>query len=147
MTTTGTATKNIVDIAAGNPDFTSLVAAIKAAGLVETLSGPGRFTVFAPVDSAFAALPAGTLDSLLKPESREQLAAILTYHVVPGSLFAREVKGGEVTTVNGARFTISLDKDSVMITDGRGGKAKVIQADVAATNGVIHVIDGVLLPS
>lgn len=139
--------QNLVEIASGATEFTTLVAAVKAAGLVETLSGPNRFTVFAPIDPAFAALPSGTLDHLLKPENRQQLAAILTYHVVPGVLSSREVKSGEVTTVNGARFTVSVDGGSVMITDGRGGKARVIQADVAASNGLIHVIDHVLLPS
>lgn len=139
--------QNLVEIAAGATDFSTLVAAVKAAGLVETLSGPNRFTVFAPTDAAFAALPAGTVESLLKPENRQQLSGILTYHVVPGVLYSREVQSGEVTTVNGARFTVSIEGGSVMITDARAGKAKVIQADVAASNGVIHVIDRVLLPS
>ena len=139
--------QNLVEIAAGGTDFTTLVAAVKAAGLVETLSGANRYTVFAPIDAAFAGLQAGTLDHLLKLKNRQQLAAILTYHVVPGVLFSREVKSGEVTTVNGARFTVSVEGGSVVITDGRGGKAKVIQADVAASNGVIHVINQVLLPS
>ena len=146
MSTT-TSEKSLIDIAAGSTDFTTLVAAVKAAALVETLSGPSQFTLFAPVDAAFAVLPTGALEYLLKPQNRQQLASILTYHVVPGVLFAREVKSGEVTTVNGARFTVSVDGASVTITDGRGGKAKVIQADVPASNGVIHVIDHVLLPS
>ncbi|HXN04108.1 MAG TPA: fasciclin domain-containing protein [Candidatus Acidoferrum sp.] len=147
MATTTTATKNIVEIAAGNPDFSLLVAAVKAAGLVDTLSGPGPFTVFAPMDNAFAALPPSTVDSLLKPENKNQLRSILTYHVVAGSVYAKDVKAGEVMTVNGARFEISLDKGSVMIIDGKGHPAKVISTDIAATNGVIHVIDAVLLPS
>lgn len=147
MATTTTATENIVEIAAGNPDFSLLVAAVKAAGLVETLSGPGPFTVFAPMDNAFAALPPSTVDSLLKPENKDQLRSILTYHVVAGSVYAKDVKAGEVMTVNGAKFEISLDKGSVMITDGNGHRAKVISTDIAATNGVIHVIDAVLLPS
>ena len=139
--------QNLVEIASEDTEFTTLVAAVKAAGLVETLSGPGRFTVFAPIDTAFAALPSGTLDHLLKPENRRQLTDLLTYHVVPGVLSSREVRSGEVTTLHGARFTVSVDGGSVMITDGRGGTAKVIQADVAASNGLIHVIDHVLLPS
>lgn len=147
MPTTTTATKNIVEIAAGNPDFSLLVAAVKAAGLIDTLSGPGPFTVFAPMDNAFAALPPSTVDSLLKPENKNQLRSILTYHVVAGSAYAKDVKAGEVMTVNGAKFEISLDKGSVMITDGKGHRAKVISTDIAATNGVIHVIDAVLLPS
>ena len=146
MSTTPTATKNIVEIASSSGDFSALVAAVKAAGLAETLAGKGPFTVFAPIDKAFAALPVGTVDMLLKPENKSQLASILTYHVVPGSLFSNEVKGGDVTTVNGGRFTISLDGGSVILTDARGGKARVIQPDVAASNGVIHIIDSVLLP-
>ena len=144
---TPAAMQNIVQIAAGNPDFSTLVAAVKAAGLVDTLSGPGPFTVFAPTNEAFAALPAGTLDSLLKPENKGTLTSILTYHVVSGSVFAKDVKAGGVMTVNGAKFTISIDNGSVFITDGKGNKAKVVKTDIAATNGVIHVIDAVLLPA
>ncbi len=139
--------KNLVETAEGANEFTTFVAAVKAAGLVETLSGANRFTVFAPVDDAFAALSAGTIGHLLKPQNRQQLAAILTYHVVPGVLLSREVKSGEVTTVNGARFTVSVEDAFVAIRDARGRKAKVIQADVTASNGVIHVIDHVLLAS
>ena len=144
---TPAATQNIVQIASGNSDFSTLVAAVKAAGLVDTLSGAGPFTVFAPTNEAFAALPAGTLDSLLKPENKGTLTSILTYHVVSGSVFAKNVTAGSVMTVNGAKFTISIDNGSVFITDGKGNKAKIVKTDIAATNGVIHVIDAVLLPA
>jgi uncharacterized surface protein with fasciclin (FAS1) repeats len=144
---TPAATQNIVQIAAGNADLSTLVAAVKAAGLVETLSGAGPFTVFAPTNEAFAALPAGTLDSLLKPENKSTLTSILTYHVVPGSVFAKDVKAGGVMTVNGAKFTVAIDNGSVFITDGKGNKAKIVKTDISATNGVIHVIDAVLLPA
>jgi uncharacterized surface protein with fasciclin (FAS1) repeats len=140
------ATQNIVQIASANGDFSTLVTAVKAAGLVDTLSGTGPFTVFAPTNEAFAALPAGTLDTLLKPENKATLASILTYHVVSGSLYAKDVKAGDVMTVNGATFTVSVDNGSVFITDGKGNKAKIVQTDIAATNGVIHVINAVLLP-
>lgn len=140
------ATQNIVQIASANSDFSTLVTAVKAAGLVDTLSGTGPFTVFAPTNEAFAALPAGTLDTLLKPENKATLASILTYHVVPGSVYAKDVKSGDVTTVNGATFTVSIDNGSVFITDGKGDRAKITQTDIAATNGVIHVINTVLLP-
>jgi len=132
----------IVDVAASNGSFTTLVAAVQAAGLVETLSGPGPFTVFAPTDAAFAALPAGTVESLLLPENKDQLIAILTYHVVPGQIMAADVVGANVrvATVNGAMIHV----------DGRNGvrinNANVTAADVMASNGVIHVIDTVLLP-
>lgn len=144
---TPAATQNIVQIAAGNTDLSTLVAAVKAAGLVDTLSGAGPFTVFAPTNEAFAALPAGTLDSLLKPENKSTLASILTYHVVSGSVFAKDVKAGGVMTVNGTKFTVSIDNGSVFITDGKGNKAKIVKTDISATNGVIHVIDAVLLPA
>lgn len=138
---------DIVHVAAGNADFSTLVTAIKAAGLVDTLEGAGPFTVFAPMNPAFAALPAGTLDSLLKAENKGTLAGILTYHVVPGAVWAKDVRAGEVKTAGGASFTVSTDNGSVHITDGKGRKAKVVMTDIAASNGVIHVIDGVLLPS
>jgi uncharacterized surface protein with fasciclin (FAS1) repeats len=146
-TTAPTVSQNIVQVASSNPDFSTLVAAVKAAGLVDTLSGPGPFTVFAPTNEAFAALPAGTLSSLLKPENKSTLSGILTYHVVSGSVYAKDVKAGAVMTVNGAKFTVSVDNGSVVITDAKGNKAKIIKTDIAATNGVIHVIDAVLLPS
>lgn len=138
---------DIVQVAAGNADFSTLVAAVKAAGLVETLQSAGPFTVFAPMNTAFAALPAGTLDSLLKPENKGTLTSILTYHVVPGAVWAKDVKAGEVKTASGAKFTVSMENGSVHITDGKGGKVKVVMTDIEASNGVIHVIDGVLLPS
>ncbi|MEO0632852.1 MAG: fasciclin domain-containing protein [Pseudomonadota bacterium] len=138
---------DIVDVAAGNPDFSTLVAAVSAAGLVDTLKGPGPFTVFAPTNAAFAALPAGTVDSLLLPENRDQLVSILTYHVVPGQITAGDVLGTrqQVTTVQGG----TLDVNGLVGKFGSGvrvNNANVIQPDVFASNGVIHAIDAVLLP-
>ena len=136
------ADKDIVDTAVGAGQFNTLAAALTAAGLVETLKGAGPFTVFAPTDAAFAKLPAGTVDNLLKPENKDQLTAVLTYHVVPGAVMAADVvKMTEAKTVNGAMITVKVDGDTVMIND-----AKVITADIKASNGVIHVIDTVLLP-
>jgi uncharacterized surface protein with fasciclin (FAS1) repeats len=140
-------TETITEIVAGTPEFSTLLAAVEAAGLAETLSGDGPFTVFAPTDAAFAELPAGTLDTLLQPENKDQLAAILTYHVVPAEVMAADVKAGEVPTVNSAPFTVALDGQAVEITDGQGNQANVIATDVDASNGVIHVIDSVLLPA
>jgi uncharacterized surface protein with fasciclin (FAS1) repeats len=137
----------IPEVATAAGDFTTLVAAVEAADLGETLSGEGPFTVFAPTDDAFAALPEGTVESLLEPENQEQLAAILTYHVVPGEIMAADVTSGEVTTVNGETFTIEANDDGVTITDGQGNTANVTATDVEASNGVIHVIDAVLLPA
>ncbi|MEO8350546.1 MAG: fasciclin domain-containing protein [Chthoniobacteraceae bacterium] len=134
-------TQNIVEIAAGNPDFSTLVAAVKAAGLAETLSGEGPFTVFAPTNAAFAKLPAGTVESLLKPENKEKLVAILTYHVVPGKVMAADVKTMKAETVNGKEASITASDKGVMID-----KAKVVKTDIVATNGVIHVIDSVIMP-
>jgi len=132
----------IVDVAAGNADFETLVAAIKAADLVETLSGEGPFTVFAPTDDAFAKLPAGTLESLLKPENKGQLVSILTYHVVAGKVKAADVvKLDSATTVNGQTVGIQVMGDTVRI-DG----ATVTATDIYASNGVIHVIDTVIIP-
>jgi len=133
----------IVDVAAGNPDFSTLVAAITAAGLGETLAGEGPFTVFAPTNAAFAALPAGTLDSLLLPENKDQLTAILTYHVVPGTVMAADLPATatDVATVNGATVSVVAAPEGATING-----AKITAADVAASNGVIHVIDTVLLP-
>lgn len=133
--------KNIVETAVAAGSFNTLVAAVKAAGLVETLSGAGPFTVFAPTDEAFAKLPAGTLDDLLKPENKEKLAGILTYHVVSGKVMAADVKTGEVATVNGAKATLNVSDDGVTID-----KAKVVKTDIKTSNGVIHVIDTVILP-
>jgi len=140
------ATQTIVDIAAGNADFSTLVTAVKAAGLADTLSGPGPYTVFAPTNEAFAKLPAGTVDTLLQPANKDKLAAILTYHVVAGQVMAKDVKPGAVNTVNGAPFTVSTEGGNVILTDGQGNKSMVVKTDIAASNGVIHVIDTVLLP-
>ncbi|MEZ9426343.1 fasciclin domain-containing protein [Vibrio lentus] len=134
--------KDIVDVAAENGSFTTLVAAVKAAGLVDTLKGDGPFTVFAPTDEAFAALPEGTVEMLLKPENKDKLVAILTYHVVPGKIMAAEVmKLSSAETVQGEAVMVAIDDGNVMIN-----KAKVVIPDVKASNGVIHVIDAVLLP-
>ncbi|MBS3029597.1 MAG: fasciclin domain-containing protein [Dolichospermum sp. DET50] len=131
----------IVEVASSNPVFTTLVAAIKAAGLVETLSGQGPFTVFAPTDAAFKALPKGTLARLLKPENKATLVKILTYHVVPGAITSKIIKTGNVKTVEGASVQIKVRKGRVTVDN-----AKVIKADVKASNGIIHVINKVLLP-
>lgn len=133
--------KTIVDVAAGAGQFKTLVAAVKAAGLAETLSGKGPFTVFAPTDEAFAKLPAGTVESLLKPENKQKLAGILTYHVLAGKVMAADVKTMNAKTVNGKEAAIKVDGGKVTI-----GAANVVKTDVGASNGVIHVIDAVLLP-
>lgn len=146
--------KDIVDIAAGSPAHTTLVAAVKAAGLVETLKSTGPFTVFAPVNDAFAKLPAGTVDFLLKPENKATLVKILTYHVVSGNLDAAAVvaaiKSGNgkavLTTVSGNKLTATLEKGKVKLTDEKGGVSYVTTADLKASNGVIHVIDTVVMP-
>ena len=132
------AAKDIVDVAAGNKDFSTLVTAVKAAGLVETLKGKGPFTVFAPTNAAFAKIPKADLDALLKDKAK--LTAVLTYHVVPAKVMAADVKAGDATTVNGKAIKITTDK-GVMVNN-----AKVIKTDVAASNGVIHAIDTVLMP-
>lgn len=136
-----TAKQDIVTIAAGNEDFSTLVAAVKAAGLVDTLKGDGPFTVFAPTNDAFAKLPAGTVEDLLKPENKDKLTAVLTYHVVAAKVMAADVKPGEVATVQGGKVKIEV-KDGTVTVDG----AKVVKTDIEATNGVIHVIDTVILP-
>jgi uncharacterized surface protein with fasciclin (FAS1) repeats len=136
------ADKDIVDTAVAAGQFKTLAAALTAAGLVDTLKGPGPFTVFAPTDAAFAALPAGTVDTLLKPENKAKLTAILTYHVVAGKVMAADVvKLKDAKTVNGAMVAVKVDGGNVMINN-----AKVTTADIGASNGVIHVIDTVLLP-
>ena len=133
---------DIVDTAVAAGQFKTLAAALQAAGLVDTLKGAGPFTVFAPTDAAFAALPAGTVENLLKPENREQLVAILTYHVVPGRVTAGDVaKLDKATTVQGGDVAIRATGGTVSV-----GNARVVQADVMASNGVIHVIDKVLMP-
>jgi uncharacterized surface protein with fasciclin (FAS1) repeats len=134
--------KDIVDTAVAAGSFTTLVAAVKAADLVGTLKGSGPFTVFAPTDAAFAKLPAGTLDDLLKPENKDRLRAILTYHVVPGKVMAADaVKLAEAKTVNGQSFKIRNEGGAVLVD-----AAKVVQTDIETSNGVIHVIDQVILP-
>ncbi len=135
------ADKDIVDTAVGAGSFTTLVAAVTAAGLVETLKGPGPFTVFAPTDAAFAALPAGTVEDLLKPENKDKLVAILTYHVVPGAVMSTDLTEGMMAkTVQGGEVTITL-------ADGaKVNGAAISTADIVASNGVIHVIDAVILP-
>lgn len=135
--------KNIVENAVGSSDHTTLVAAVKAAGLVETLSGTGPFTVFAPTNAAFAALPAGTVDNLLKPEMKGDLTKVLTYHVVAGALKAADLTDGmELTTVEGEKLKVTVKDGKVMV-----GNATVTIADVVSSNGVTHVIDTVLMPS
>jgi uncharacterized surface protein with fasciclin (FAS1) repeats len=145
---------DIIDVAVSSKAHTTLVAAVKAAGLVETLKSKGPFTVFAPTNDAFAKLPAGTVETLLKPENKAQLAGILTYHVVAGNLNAKAVmaaikkgKGKAVlTTVAGGKLTAAIEGGKVVLTDEKGGKAAVTATDLKATNGVIHVIDAVVLP-
>jgi uncharacterized surface protein with fasciclin (FAS1) repeats len=147
-------TKDIVDNAVNSADHTTLVAAVKAAGLVETLKGKGPFTVFAPVNSAFDKLPAGTVEALLKPENKAMLTKVLTYHVVSGNFDSKEIaksikKGNgkaEFTTVAGGRLWASMDGDSMILWDERGGRSTVTIADVRQSNGIIHVIDSVVLP-
>ena len=147
-------TKNIIQNAVNSKDHTTLVAAVKAAGLVETLSGPGPFTVFAPTNAAFAKLPAGTVETLVKPENKDTLTSILTYHVVAGRMtgadIARAIKAGGgkamLTTVNGGTLTASMMGGKLMLTDAKGGKSMVTIANVMQSNGVIHVVDTVVLP-
>jgi uncharacterized surface protein with fasciclin (FAS1) repeats len=148
------ASKDIIDNAVNSKDHTTLVAAVKAAGLVQTLKGPGPFTVFAPTNAAFAALPAGTVDTLLKPENKATLTKVLTYHVVAGKMDAATIMkaidagGGKatMTAVSGGTLTATKSGNTLMIGDESGGLAKVTIADVIQSNGVIHVVDKVLLP-
>jgi uncharacterized surface protein with fasciclin (FAS1) repeats len=140
-TTAKAADETVVAIAAGNPDFSTLVAAIKAADLAETLSGAGPFTVFAPTNAAFDKLPKGTVEDLLKPENKAKLAAILTYHVVAGKVLAADVKTGMVKTVQGTDLDVKVTTAGVTVNDG-----KVVKTDIVGSNGVIHVIDTVVLP-
>jgi uncharacterized surface protein with fasciclin (FAS1) repeats len=134
-------TGNIVDVASSVSDFSTLVAAVKAAGLVDTLSGPGPFTVFAPTNAAFARLPKGTVESLLKPENKAMLTKILTYHVVSGKVLSTSIRPGAVKTVEGSTVSLKLMGKSVMVNN-----AKVVKADIPASNGIIHVIDTVIMP-
>jgi uncharacterized surface protein with fasciclin (FAS1) repeats len=146
--------KTIVQNASAAANLTTLVAAVKAAGLVDTLSGPGPFTVFAPTDDAFAKLPAGTVETLVKPENKATLTKILTYHVVAGRYSAKHIiklierghGSATLTTVEGEPLTASLEGSSVILTDAKGGKSTVTTADVFQSNGVVHVIDTVLMP-
>ncbi|MDQ6685732.1 MAG: fasciclin domain-containing protein [Pseudomonadota bacterium] len=146
--------KDIIDNAVNSKDHTTLVAAVKAAGLVQTLKGPGPFTVFAPTNAAFAALPAGTVDTLLKPENKAQLTKVLTYHVLSGKMDAVTLSkaidsaGGKatLTTVSGGTLTATKNGNMIMLGDESGGMAHVTIADVIQSNGVIHVVDKVLLP-
>jgi uncharacterized surface protein with fasciclin (FAS1) repeats len=147
--------KNIVQNASNAGNLTTLVAAVKAAGLVDTLEAPGPFTVFAPTNSAFDKLPAGTLDTLLKPENQDQLKKVLTYHVVPGNVTSKELvamikkDGGTATlkTVEGGTITAMVENGNVVLKDEKGGTSTVTQADVMQKNGVVHVIDAVLMPN
>ena len=147
--------KNIIQNAVNSPIHKTLVAAVKAAGLVDTLSGPGPFTVFAPTDDAFAKLPAGTVDTLVKPENKATLDKILTYHVVAGDITSHDLKkwikkgnGSYVaTTVEGGKLTFTMDMGKIKITDEKGGSAWITTADVKQSNGEIHVINSVLMPS
>lgn len=147
--------KDIVGVVSGSSDHTTLVAAVKAAGLVSTLQGKGPFTVFAPTNAAFDKLPAGTVASLLKPENKAKLTAILTYHVVGGNLDANSVlaaiKNGNgkavLITVEGGKLTASVENGKVVLTDEKGGKSTVVATDLKASNGVVHVIDSVLMPA
>jgi uncharacterized surface protein with fasciclin (FAS1) repeats len=147
-------TKTIVENASASKDHTTLVAAVKAAGLVETLSGAGPFTVFAPTNAAFAKLPAGAVDGLLKPAAKADLAKVLTYHVVPGTMTAEKIAAAiaagngsaTLTTVQGEKLTATANGPTVTLTDAKGGKSTVTQADVMQSNGVVHVVDTVLMP-
>ncbi len=146
--------RTIVDIAAGSPVHTTLVAAVQAAGLADTLAGRGPFTVFAPVNDAFAALPAGTVETLLRPENKGQLQSVLTYHAVPGRVTAAQLtqmirRGGghaRLKTVQGGTLTARARGGGIEITDAQGRRTRVTQADLRAGNGVVHVTDGVFLP-
>jgi len=147
-------TKTIVQNASAAKNLTTLVTAVKAAGLVDTLSGPGPFTVFAPTNAAFAKLPAGTLDTLTRPENKSQLTSILTYHVVPGRMTAKDIAaaikagGGTatLTTVQGEPLTAKMMGSKLVLTDAKGGMSSVTTGDVMQSNGVVHVIDTVLMP-
>lgn len=151
---TASAQKTVVDIAVGSKDHSTLVAAVKAAGLVETLQSAGPFTVFAPVNAAFGKLPAGTVETLLKPENKSTLTKVLTYHVVAGNLDAAAVVkaikdgGGKaaVKTVSGGTLTASIKDGKVILTDENGGVATIVATDLKAENGLVHVIDTVVLP-
>jgi len=145
---------NIVEAAVATPDLSTLVTAVKAAGLVDTLASPGPFTVFAPTNAAFGKLPAGTVETLVKPENKGTLTTVLTYHVVAGTFdskaIAAAIKSGNgkatLTTVQGQKLTASMYGDKLIVTDAKGGKSTVALADLRQKNGVVHVIDSVLMP-
>lgn len=153
-TATAEVSTSIAGVAAGIEDFSTLYAAVEAAGLAETLDSGGPFTVFAPTNEAFGKLPEGTVESLVQPENKEQLSAILTYHVIEGVYDAGAVveavqaAGGslELETVQGGKLTVSIEDQAVFLTDAQGNRSQVIMTDVNATNGIIHVIDGVVMP-
>lgn len=139
--------KDIVALASGTDSLSTLVTAVQAADLVTTLQSEGPFTVFAPTNDAFEALPAGTLDTLLKPENKQQLSSILTYHVVSGKAMYSDLSDGmQLTTVSGGKLNVEITDGKVYIVDAKGMKAMVVSADIAASNGVVHVIDNVLMP-
>ncbi len=139
--------KNIVENAVNSKDHTTLVAAVKAAGLVDTLAGPGPFTVFAPTNAAFGKLPKGTVETLVKPENKATLTKILTYHVVPGKLNAADLKDGQkLTTVEGEQLTVKMSGGKAQLVDAKGGTSTITIPDVNQSNGVIHVIDTVVMP-
>ncbi len=143
LSSTAAMAKDIVDTAVSNGQFQTLVAAVQAAGLVDVLKGDGPFTVFAPTDDAFAKLPDGTVENLLKPENKDQLVAVLTYHVVPGKVMSTDVAGKKLSAATAQGSEVDIDATNGVMVDG----AKVIAADVEASNGVIHVIDTVILPN
>lgn len=156
MANTNMATDNIVQVAQGNPDFSTLVTAVQSANLGTTLSGPGPYTVFAPTNAAFEKIPQATRDELLSPAGQEQLSSILNYHVVQGAVTAAQLTqaieaagagGYTINTVNGEELTATLDNGQVILTDATGSRATVTQTDVDASNGVIHAIDTVLMPN
>ncbi len=142
-----TQSQDIVALAIATPDLSTLVTAVQAADLVETLRGEGPFTVFAPTNAAFEALPSGTLDTLLQPENQAQLQAVLTYHVVAGEVMSSDLSDGQVVeTVQGNSLTVSIRDGNVYLQDATGNEVQVVTADVKASNGVVHLIDGVVLP-
>lgn len=139
--------RDIIETAVASSDLSTLVAAVKAAGLVETLQGKGPYTVLAPTNDAFAKLPAGTVDTLLKPENKDQLTSILTYHVISGDITSKQLTNGQVVpTVQGQNLTVEITDGKVYFVDAKGGKAMVTTADVDTSNGTVHIIDSVLLP-
>lgn len=147
MTEAAQPTQDIVEIASSDEQFSTLVTAVSAAGLVETLQGEGPFTVFAPTNAAFEKLPAGTVESLLEPANKDQLAGILTYHVVPGSVMSSDLSDGQkVKTVQGNELTVRISGGTVQLEDATGARSTVTKTDIKASNGVIHVIDTVVMP-